>query len=62
MRCTFRDDNGEVIAFCYQVGNGDIEHAYWNAPEVDEMERKGWFATSEKPTTDLIVYVIHQLH
>lgn len=61
MRCTFRDDNGDVIAFCYQVGDGDIDHAYWNAPEVDEMERKGWFATSEKPTTDCICNTVASL-
>ncbi len=54
IRSTFRDSDGNVIAFCYQVGDGDIDHSYWNAPEVDEMERKGWFATSEKPTTDVV--------
>lgn len=61
MRCTFRDDSGDVIAFCYQVGDGDIDHSYWNAPEVDEMERKGWFATSEKPTTDCICNTVASL-
>lgn len=61
MRCTFLDDNGNVIAFCYQVGDGDIDHDYWNAPEVDEMERKGWFATSEKPTTDCICNTVASL-
>lgn len=54
MRCTFLDDNGEVVAFCYQVGDGDIDHAYWNAPEADEMFRRGWFATKELPSTDCV--------
>lgn len=54
MRSTYRDKNDDVVAFCYQVGDGDIDHAYWQAPEVDSMERKGWFATKYKPTTDVI--------
>ena len=54
MRCTFRDETGKVIAFCYQVGDGDIDHAYWNAPEVDEMFRRGWFATENLPSTDCV--------
>ena len=29
MKCTFLDSNGDVIAHCYQVGDGDIDHAYW---------------------------------
>ena len=35
MKCTFRDSNGDVIAHCYQVGDGDIDHSFWNAPEID---------------------------
>ncbi|HQA56920.1 MAG TPA: glycoside hydrolase family 9 protein [Acetivibrio sp.] len=54
MRCTFRDEAGNVVAFCYQVGDGDIDHAYWNAPELDEMFRRGWFATEELPSTDCV--------
>jgi len=54
MRSTFLDKSGKAIAFCYQVGDGDIDHAYWNAPEVDEMFRKGWFATEELPSTDCV--------
>ncbi|MGN0647794.1 MAG: glycoside hydrolase family 9 protein, partial [Oscillospiraceae bacterium] len=27
MRCTFRDANGDVVAFCYQVGDGDVDHS-----------------------------------
>lgn len=52
MRSTFRNDDGEVIAFCYQVGDGAIDHAYWQSPEIDAMERPAWFATSAIPTTD----------
>lgn len=55
MKCTFLDNNGDVIAFCYQVGEGEIDHSYWNAPEIDEMKRKGFFLTAEKPQTDYVV-------
>lgn len=54
MKCTFRNASGEVIAFCYQVGEGEIDHLYWNAPEIDEMKRKGFFLTAEKPQTDYV--------
>lgn len=54
MKCTFRDANGNVIAHCYQVGDGDIDHAYWNAPEIDDMERPAFFLTEEKPQTDYV--------
>ena len=51
MRCTFRDEKGEVIAHCYQVGDGDIDHAYWNSPEIDDMDRPAFsLATSPRPT------------
>ena len=32
----------------------DIDHAYWNAPEIDSMERKGFFLTADKPQTDYV--------
>ena len=54
MKCTYLDNNDNVIAFCYQVGDGDVDHAYWNAPEIDEMFRRGWFATKELPSTDVV--------
>ena len=51
MRCTFRDDTGKVKCFCYQVGDGDIDHAYWQLPQNDKMNRPAWFATPDNPTT-----------
>ena len=54
MKCTFRDDNGNVIAHCYQVGDGDIDHSYWNSPEVDTMVRPAFFLTADKPQTDYV--------
>ncbi len=54
MRCTFLDQSGKAIAFCYQVGDGDIDHQTWQAPEQDDMFRRGWFATDELPSTDCV--------
>ena len=54
MKCTFRDSSGNVVAFCYQVGDGNIDHGFWDAPENDSMPRKGWFATQQLPSTDVI--------
>lgn len=54
MKCTFLDDNGEVVAHCYQVGDGDIDHAYWNSPEVDKMARPAFFLTGDKLQTDYV--------
>lgn len=54
IKCTFLDDNGDVAAFCYQVGDGDIDHAYWNLPEIDDMSRNGFFLTPDKPQIDYL--------
>lgn len=54
MKCTYLDNSGKAIAFCYQVGDGDVDHAYWNSPETDEMFRRGWFATEALPSTDCV--------
>lgn len=55
MKCTFRDSSGTVIAHCYQVGEGHVDHAVWNSPEVDKMNRPAWFLTADKPQTDYVV-------
>ncbi|MBR0485509.1 MAG: glycoside hydrolase family 9 protein [Oscillospiraceae bacterium] len=54
MKCTFRDKDGTVIAHCYQVGDGDIDHSYWQSPEVDSMARPAFFLTADKPQTDYV--------
>lgn len=55
MKCTFLDDSGKVIAHCYQVGDGNIDHAIWNSPEVDTMPRPAFFLTADKPQIDYAV-------
>ncbi|MBQ6181438.1 MAG: glycoside hydrolase family 9 protein [Ruminococcus sp.] len=54
MKCTFRDKDGTVIAHCYQVGEGHIDHSIWNTPEVDTMARPAYFLTADKPQTDYV--------
>lgn len=48
----------QAEAFCYQVGNGDADHAKWTAPEVeDESATKRTdtlVATSSNPATDIV--------
>ncbi len=55
MKCTFLDESGKVIAHCYQVGEGNIDHAIWNSPEVDTMPRPAFFLTADKPQIDYAV-------
>lgn len=63
MKATFLDDDGKVVAYCYQVGEGNNDHNYWCAPElqVDDtvvassscaVKRPAYFATTEMPASD----------
>ncbi len=57
LRSTFRSNNGAgpVVAFAYQVGNGDVDHGYWGPPELQDpaiFPRPAYLATSEKPASD----------
>lgn len=45
IKCSYVDANGEIIAFCYQVGD-DTDHNYWEAPEVQNINRPAFFAYS----------------
>ncbi len=52
-RCTVM--NGSTVkAFCYQVGNGDTDHAQWTKPENQTLSRPAYFATSSNPCTDVV--------
>ncbi|GAB3017274.1 glycoside hydrolase family 9 protein [Natronobiforma cellulositropha] len=57
LKCIFRDDSGEVVAFCYQVSNGggSFDHNYWGPPEEQDPEqspRPAYFATADDPASD----------
>ncbi len=64
-RSTVYSDNtnktGGVVAFCYQVGEGNADHAYWGAPENQTGSRPAYFATSSNPATDEVSLAIAAL-
>jgi hypothetical protein len=58
LRSTFRKPTGEVVAFAFQVGDGDIDHTIWapselKGPEGFNLPRPARFATSETPGSDV---------
>lgn len=52
-KCTVMNGSS-VKAFCYQVGNGDTDHAQWTKPEKQNISRPAYFATSSNPCTDVV--------
>ncbi|MBN2442093.1 MAG: glycoside hydrolase family 9 protein, partial [Spirochaetales bacterium] len=59
LRCTFRNSSGDVVAFCYQVGDGAADHVCWCPPELWYVLsttdlRPAWFATAEEPASDVV--------
>ncbi len=63
MKVTFMDDDDKVIAYCYQVGEGNNDHNYWCPPELQVdgtvvassscgVKRPAYFATAEMPASD----------
>ena len=63
LKVTFLDDDGNVVAYCYQVGEGNNDHNYWCAPELQvdntvvassscAVKRPAYFATEEMPAPD----------
>lgn len=57
LRSTFRDPSGNVIAFCYQVGEGAVDHTIWAPPEILTprlIARPAYFATVETPASDQV--------
>lgn len=55
LRCSFLDKDGNMIAFCYMVGEGDLDHSYWGPPELypPNIPRPADFATEETPGSDV---------
>ena len=57
LRSTFRDSSGNVVAFCYQVGEGSVDHTTWSPPELESpilLPRPAYFATAETPASDQV--------
>ena len=66
LKCLYYDEDGEVLAFCYQVGEGNIDHNYWIAPELQgehllDFARPAYFATEETPASDMCAGVAASL-
>ena len=64
VKSTYLDGSGNVVAFCYQVGDGTADHNYWGSPEAQKdtttnegysgYSRTTYFATSSNPATDIV--------
>ncbi|MFZ6029371.1 MAG: glycoside hydrolase family 9 protein [Chloroflexota bacterium] len=52
LRATFRNGSGDVVAFAYQVGEGNVDHNLWAPPELHNLDRPAYFSTAETPATD----------
>ena len=57
--CTVMDEFGNVVGFCYQVGDGEKDHKYWGAPEEQEKEQGDrasdiLFTSDDNPCTDIV--------
>ena len=54
-RCTVLGSDGSVQAFCYQVGDGNVDHGYWGAPE-NQPSRSGQatFTSDSDTCTDIV--------
>lgn len=54
-RCTVLGSDGSVQAFCYQVGDGGVDHGYWGAPEKQSSRSGQATFTSDSDTcTDIV--------
>ena len=61
-RCTiYKEGTDTVEAFCYQVGDGDSDHAKWETPEGQTIGRPAFFATTSNPATDEVSVAVAAL-
>ena len=60
VRRTVLDNEGNAIAFCYQVGDGR-DHDQWISADKETTERPVYFADAENPATDQISEVVAAL-
>ena len=52
-RCHVRNESGGTMAFYGQVGDGDLDHAYWGPPETMTMGRPSAWIDANAPGSDL---------
>lgn len=60
MKVTYLDDSGNVIAFCYMVGD-DQDHNIWTAPEVQTQNRPTYWADASNPSVDASGHMVAAL-
>lgn len=53
LKCHQRNPDGSTAAFYGQVGDGDLDHAYWGTAETMTMARPAFAIDSTNPGTDL---------
>jgi endoglucanase len=56
LKTIWLDEQGQIITFCYMVGDGDIDHSYWGPPEFQAAStypRPARFATPDYPASDI---------
>lgn len=58
---SIKEGTDTVEAFCYQVGDGDSDHAKWEAPEGQTIGRPAFFATTSNPATDEVSVAVAAL-
>ncbi|WPJ97117.1 glycoside hydrolase family 9 protein [Coraliomargarita algicola] len=53
IKCHVRNEDGSTAAFYGQVGNGDVDHAYWGSAESMTMARPAYRIDVDHPGSDL---------
>jgi hypothetical protein len=56
LKTIWRDSTGKVVAFCFQQGDGDVDHTFWGPPEYQSASlypRPAFFATATTPASDV---------
>ncbi|MDQ8207917.1 glycoside hydrolase family 9 protein [Coraliomargarita sp. SDUM461003] len=53
IKCHVRNEDGSTAAFYGQVGNGDVDHAYWGSAESMTMARPAYRIDVDHPGADL---------
>ncbi|MCQ2417604.1 MAG: glycoside hydrolase family 9 protein [Oscillospiraceae bacterium] len=58
LKGTYYNEDGSLLAFVYQVGEGNIDHNYWICPDLQgehllDFQRPAYLATTETPASDM---------
>ena len=58
LKSIYYDEDGSVLAYVYQVGEGNIDHNYWIAPDLQnerllDFARPAYLATVDTPASDM---------